>query len=50
MEFYFLGSVKEAAHFEITGNEEGMADDVVPGVLTPFLQNKLICRTEGWVA
>ena len=50
-DFYFSCPVPELASFEITGTQQGTADEAVLFVLsTTYLNNELISRTEGWVA
>jgi len=49
-EFHFFGPVLEAAPFEITNMEEGVAGEAVPFVSASLPLNNLISCTEGWVA
>jgi hypothetical protein len=49
-EFYFDCPVPELASYEITGTQQGTADEAVPFVSPAFLKNELIARTEGWVS
>lgn len=48
--FHFPGRLPEAAPFEISNPVEGTAEQAVPFVAQALLDNKLIARTEGWVA
>lgn len=60
-DFYFIFPVPELEPFEITGTEQGMADEAVPFVPHSFLKNEssaslpvpaplaLACQTVGWV-
>jgi hypothetical protein len=48
--FHFPGPLPEAAPFENTRNGKGTAEQAIPGVAPGLLHNKLIARTEGWVA
>lgn len=49
-EFIFPGPLLEAAPFMTNDPEGGAADNVASIVLSSFLYNQLVSRTEGWVA